>query len=97
VKCPKSARLITILLVTAAFALILVHSALEVLRGNGAGIYHNVYGMGIHFIDVLSFAAAFLLALLIGLAIRWWQKRDDRTLDRLLTQAKKRARGQKTP
>jgi hypothetical protein len=70
--------------ITIGYASILVPAVLEVMRGNGAGIYKNVYGMQIHWLDVLTFAVALLTAFLIALALRWWQKRDDRAIDRLL-------------
>jgi hypothetical protein len=67
-----------------ALTTLLGDAILQMMRGKGADTYENVYGMQIHWITVLSLAAAVLVAFLVALAIRWWQKRDDRTIDRLL-------------
>jgi ABC-type sulfate transport system permease component len=83
---PKArlARMVLKVLVVVALGTLLTQAATEVWHGNGAGVYQNVYGMQIHWVSVLSLAAAFLVAFLVALALRWWQHRDDRTIDRLL-------------
>ena len=78
------ARIILVALVTVSLGILLSRAVLETMRGNGAGTYENVYGMPIHWVTVLTFSASLLAAVLVAFAIRWWQKRDDRTIDRLL-------------
>ena len=82
-------RIIFIALVTVSLGTLLSRAVLEIMRGNGAGTYENVYGMPIHWITVLTFSASLLAAAHVALAIRWWQKRDDRTIDRLLRAKRK--------
>jgi len=62
---------------------LLLRALLQVWRGHGAEVYSNVYGMWIHWTTVLTFAAALLIAFIGALGWRWWQRRDDRTLERL--------------
>jgi|SRR5580700_5959204 hypothetical protein len=85
----KAARLVLIPLVVLAFAALLGRALLEVSRGNGAGTYESFYGMTIHWISVLSLAAAIAAAFLIALGLRWWQRRDDRAIDSALAGATK--------
>jgi hypothetical protein len=54
-----------------------------VSEGHGAETYENVYGMPIHWATVLVLSAALLLAFAVGIAVRWWQTRDVRALDRI--------------
>jgi uncharacterized membrane protein len=83
-KRSKLARITLVSLVTLALATLLGRAAQEVVRGNGAGTYGNAYGMQIQWVTVLTFATLTLVAATVALAIRWWQKRDDRMIDRLL-------------
>lgn len=70
--------------VTLALASLAGRALLEVARGHGGHTYANALGMQIHWVTVLALAAAMLVALVLALAMRWWQRRDDRTIDRLL-------------
>jgi membrane protein implicated in regulation of membrane protease activity len=76
-------RAARVLLISMAFASILGSAVFQVSRGHGADTYDNVYGMHIQWVSVLILAASLLLAYAAALAIRWWQQRDDRTIDRL--------------
>jgi hypothetical protein len=80
----KRTAIILKVLVAVALGTLLTRAALEVWRGNGADVYQNNYGMHIHWVSVLSLAIALLVAYLVALAIRWWQRRDDRAISRLL-------------
>jgi hypothetical protein len=82
----KTARLVLILIVVIALASLLGRALLEVSRGNGAGVYENNYGMSIHWITVLSFATALLVAFIVAVGLRWWQSRDDRLIQSALTE-----------
>lgn len=77
------------LLVVFALGALLGQAAIEVWRGNGADVYQNAYGMLIHWVDVLSLAAALLVAYLAALALRWWQRRDDRAVTRTLNRKRR--------
>jgi hypothetical protein len=57
---------------------------MEVRRGNAGGAFQTVYGMQIQWLYVVIYAAALFVAFLVALAIRWWQRRDDRMIARLL-------------
>ncbi len=81
---PRLAGIVLKVLVVVALGTLLAQAAIEVWRGNGAGVYQNVYGMVIHWVSVLSLSAALLVAYLAALALRWWQRRDDRAINRLL-------------
>jgi hypothetical protein len=85
----KATGIVLIVLVAVAWGALLGQAAIEVWRGNGAGVYQNVYGMVIHWVSVLSLSAALLVAFLVALALRWWQRRDDRAITRLLTRRRK--------
>lgn len=87
---PKSkiTRITLMALFAIAAAALLTRAAIEVSRGNGAGVYANAYGMQIHWVTVLTLAASFLIAFLVALPMRWWQRRDDRMMARLLDRAK---------
>jgi len=39
--------------------------------------------MPIHWVTVLVLVAALFLAFIVGLIVRWWQRRDDRAIDQL--------------
>jgi hypothetical protein len=80
----KAARLVMIPLAVLAFAALLGRALLEASRGNGAGTYENFYGMWIHWTTVLTLAGSLLVAFIVALGIRWWQRRDDRAIERLL-------------
>lgn len=61
-------------------------------RGPGdtsCGIVHAAADV-IHWVDVLSLLAALLVAYPVALALRWWQRRDDRAITRLLLSRKRR-------
>jgi len=62
---------------------LLLRALLEVFRGHGAEVYSNAYGMWIHWTTVLTLAAALLIAFIGALGVRWWQRRDDRAIERL--------------
>jgi membrane protein implicated in regulation of membrane protease activity len=84
---PKNriARVVLIAVVAALlFSEILGEALLQTIRGHGADTYANVYGMQIHWVTVLTLAASLLVAFVTGLIVRRWQRRDDRTIDRLL-------------
>ena len=81
---PRLAGIVLKVLVVVALGTLLAQAAVEVWRGHGADVYQNVYGMAIHWVSVLSLSAALLVAYLAALALRWWQRRDDRTIARLL-------------
>jgi hypothetical protein len=74
----KFARGVMITVVVLACTGLLLRALFEVWRGHGAEVYSNVYGLWIHWTTVLTFAAALLIAIIGGLALRWWQRRDDR-------------------
>jgi|ERR1700683_672831 Na+/proline symporter len=75
--------------VALAFAAILGRAMFQIMKGNGAGTYKNVYGMEIHWVTVITVAASLLIAFFIGLVVRWWQRRADRKLDSLLASTRK--------
>jgi hypothetical protein len=81
---PRAAGIVLKLLAVVALGTVLAQAAIEVRRGNGAGVYQNVYGIVIHWVSVLSLTAVLLVAYLAALALRWWQRRDDRAISRLL-------------
>jgi hypothetical protein len=72
-----------------AVAAWLVRAALRVSEGNGAETYYTVYGMQVHWVSALSFLGALLVALLLALILRWWQRRDDRRIEQLLAQTQR--------
>jgi hypothetical protein len=76
--------MVLVALVIIAFVALIGRAAVEVLNGNGAATYLNAYGMPIHWITVLSLSAALVMAWVVAIVLRWWQRRDDRTIDRLL-------------
>jgi hypothetical protein len=76
--------MVLVVLIVIAFVALIGRAAVEVLNGNGAATYPNAYGIQIHWITVLSFSVALLVAWCVAIVIRWWQRRDDRTIDRLL-------------
>jgi hypothetical protein len=85
-KAAASKKRIVVVTVVMTIALVplLLTAIHEVTRGHGGDAYRNVYGMPIHWVSVLTIAASLLLALLVGLVVRWWQLRDDRTVERIL-------------
>ena len=80
----RFARMVLAALAVIAFVGLIGRAAVEVLNGHGAATYSNAYGMPIHWITVLSLFAALLVALVVAIVIRWWQQRDDRTIDQFL-------------
>jgi hypothetical protein len=80
----RLARMVLVALVVMAFVALIGRASVEVLKGNGAATYSNAYGMQIHWITLLSLSAALIMAWVVAIVIRWWQRRDDRTIDRLL-------------
>jgi len=66
-----------------ALAAIIGQAWIETSQGRGAETYKNVYGMPIHWVTVLVLVAALFLAFIVGLIVRWWQRRDDRAIDQL--------------
>lgn len=75
--------------VTLAFAAILGRAIFQTMQGDGAETYKNAYGMEIHWVTVITVAASLLIALCVGLIVRWWQRRDDRKMDSLLAATRK--------
>jgi hypothetical protein len=63
-----------------AIAPTLLNAVSQVLRGRGAAVYFNVYGLAIHYTSVLIFVAAFLVAVAVALIARliyfWRRDRD---------------------
>jgi uncharacterized protein YggT (Ycf19 family) len=45
--------------------------------------------MIIHWITPISLTAALVVAFVVSVVIRWWQKRDDRAIARLLAKRSK--------
>jgi hypothetical protein len=74
--------------VTLGLAPIVLAALIQVARGHGADTYQNVYGMLIHWVTVLTLVAYLAIALLVGLVVRWWQLRDDRTMNRLIAKSR---------
>jgi len=76
----KARRLIIAVVATLGIAPMYPTAAYMVIRGRGAEVYSNVYGMLIHWTSVVV-----LLAVGVGygvdLLIRWWQLRQWRRLE----------------
>jgi membrane protein DedA with SNARE-associated domain len=64
-----------------AFMAFIGRALIEVSRGNGGGTYEDVNGFQVHWVSDLTLAAALFVTIVIGLALRWWQKRDSRAID----------------
>ena len=83
----KPKKLVLGILFAGAFAaatvVFIVRAWIESSHGRGAETYKNVYGMPIHWVTDLVLVAALLLAFIVGLVVRWWQRRDDRAIDQL--------------
>ncbi len=75
----KFARVVVVLVAALVLAPLFGRALLEVLQGGGGGTYRNFKGMHIYWSSVLVFAAVAVLALLVGLAVRWWHRRDVRS------------------
>lgn len=83
-RAPRIARATLIVLAAVALGTMFIQAAIEVWRGKGAAVYQNAYGMQIYWVTVLTIAASLVTAFVAALAMRWWQHRDDRKIERLL-------------
>jgi hypothetical protein len=75
----KFARVVVAVVTALVLAPLLGRAFLEVSQGRADGTYQNFKGMQIYWISVLVFAGVAVLALLIGLVVRWWHRRDIRS------------------
>jgi hypothetical protein len=83
----KPKKLVLGIIFAGAFALamttIIGQAWIETSQGRGAETYKNVYGMPIQWVTVLVLCAALFLAFIVGVIVRWWQRRDDRAIDEI--------------
>jgi hypothetical protein len=54
---------------------LVAEAVLEIRKGNGAGVYFNVYGQQIHWTSVIVIVGTTAVALLVAVILRWWQRR----------------------
>jgi hypothetical protein len=71
----KSARVVLVLVIALVLTPLVGRAILEVLQGGSGGTYKNFKGMQIYWSSVLVLAGVAVLALLVGLALRWWHRR----------------------
>ncbi len=75
----KLARVVVAFVTALVLVPLFGRALLEVVQGHGGGTYKNFKGMHIYWISVLVFAGVAVLALLVGLVVRWWHLREARS------------------
>jgi hypothetical protein len=60
-----------------ALGSLITRAIIKLSQSQGADTYQNVCGMIIHWITVLTVILAVVIALIVGISLRWWQKRTD--------------------
>ena len=61
----------------------------KTLAGHGADWYQNYRGMPVRVVDIIGLLGGAVFVVLVAFFIKWWQKRDDRLLDRLERQSRR--------
>jgi hypothetical protein len=85
----NTARVVMIVLVVLAFSGLFGRAIIEVSRGYAAAATIISTETPIHWVTVLTLATALAVAFLVGLGMRWRQRRDDRAIEKTLTGALK--------